>query len=205
MATETKRKKGVMRTLSGKEIDLQNFRPEDVWLPDIARSLSFAIRFNGHIEWGYTVAEHCIIASRIASGEHKLEALLHDAGETYVGDIILPFKEVVDGLDDFENHITATIFNTLYPRNELTFGDTYTKSIYMQVLDRNMAVWESRLLRPTLTPDLAKSEMYDKFLTEYGILQKQWGNMGEYRALPAKALAQAYINEYKRIIEIYGY
>jgi hypothetical protein len=56
----------------------------------------------------YTVASHCLIMSHYVPEEYALEALLHDAAEAYMGDIIWPVKSYLDeqtdgAVSDFEN------------------------------------------------------------------------------------------------------
>lgn len=65
----------------------------DVSIRDIAHALSLLCRYNGHVDRFYSVAEHCVLISRaIEPSKHALAALLHDAAEAYVGDMIRPLK-----------------------------------------------------------------------------------------------------------------
>lgn len=92
-----------MQTYSGKQFWPLAPRVQDVELEDIAHALSNICRFNGHCKRFYSVAEHSLLVlgevrRMIARGkvtEHprllKL-ALLHDAAEAYLGDIIRPVK-----------------------------------------------------------------------------------------------------------------
>ncbi len=138
-----------MHTFSNTAVDLRNFTPDMVVKADISHALLRNIRFNGHIDTDFTVYEHSMIGAYLAdTPEHKLEALLHDAGEAYTGDIILPIKECFPEIAEFEDRITAVIFDTLWPGNKLTAGGIYKKSPYMAQLDRNMAAWESLHFRP---------------------------------------------------------
>lgn len=140
-----------MRTVSGLEIDLRNFIPPMVSLWDIANALSKTHRFNGHTTKEFSVLEHSLVGSLMSdTPKHAMEALLHDAGEAYTGDIILPMKEVFPELCEFEDELTAVIFDTLWPGNELVKEGKYCKSPYMIQLDRRMAAWESYYLRPNL-------------------------------------------------------
>lgn len=67
-------------------------RPEEVDIQDIAVGCSRAFRFNGHTIKPMSVAEHCWHASHLVPPELALEALLHDAAEAYIGDVIRPMK-----------------------------------------------------------------------------------------------------------------
>lgn len=62
---------------------------------DIAHSLAHLCRFNGHTGTHYSVAQHCYLASELVAPEHQLAALLHDAAEAYVGDMVRPLKQAL--------------------------------------------------------------------------------------------------------------
>lgn len=59
---------------------------------DIAHALGMLCRYNGHVSRFYSVAEHCVLMSEAVSPDNALWALLHDATEAYVGDMIRPLK-----------------------------------------------------------------------------------------------------------------
>lgn len=86
------------QSVKGRRIYPLDPRPEDVDIEEIAHSLSHICRFNGHVPGGhYSVAEHSVyvmqyVLERGADAETARVALLHDAPEAYVGDIIRPVK-----------------------------------------------------------------------------------------------------------------
>ena len=80
-------------TRSGLKFDLANPTAAMVDPTDIAHSLSMQCRFNGHTRDFYSVAEHCCLVADLVPVEHQLAALLHDATEAYVGDLVRPLKE----------------------------------------------------------------------------------------------------------------
>ncbi len=95
------------RMLSGRRLDLLDPSPLDVEIEDIAHGLSRVARWNGQTSgaWSFSVAQHCLLvenlAGRLKSGAPRslrLAALLHDAPEYVIGDLITPFKAAV-GLD----------------------------------------------------------------------------------------------------------
>jgi 5'-deoxynucleotidase YfbR-like HD superfamily hydrolase len=59
---------------------------------DIAHALSMICRFTGHTEEHYSVAQHSLIMSEMLPQNLKLQGLLHDAHEAYVGDVSAPLK-----------------------------------------------------------------------------------------------------------------
>ncbi len=107
------------RMLSGRRLDLLDPSPLDVEIEDIAHGLARVARWNGQTkgEHAFSVAQHCVLVERLAvdlkpllSREARLMALLHDAPEYVVSDLISPFKAAV-GIDykDFELKLLAAI------------------------------------------------------------------------------------------------
>ena len=93
------------RMLSGRRLDLLDPTPVDVEIEDIAHGLARVARWNGQTkgEHAYSVAQHCVLVEELAvalspSGltrQARLMALLHDAPEYVIGDLISPFKTAV--------------------------------------------------------------------------------------------------------------
>lgn len=94
------------RMLSGRRLDLLDPSPLDVELSDIAHGLARVARWNGQTrgDHAFSVAQHSLIVENVfcrmnaaASPDDMLLALLHDAPEYVIGDMISPFKSVVGG------------------------------------------------------------------------------------------------------------
>jgi 5'-deoxynucleotidase YfbR-like HD superfamily hydrolase len=90
--------------LSGRRLDLLDPSPVDVEIADIAHGLAFVARWNGQTrgDWPYSVAEHSLLVEEIAGRlapaigpAERLTALLHDAPEYVIGDMISPVKAAV--------------------------------------------------------------------------------------------------------------
>lgn len=81
-----------MQTFTGKQFYPTRPRIEDIDIRDIAHALSLTCRYGGHVDRFYSVAEHCILMSLCVPPEYRLWALLHDATEAYVGDMVRPLK-----------------------------------------------------------------------------------------------------------------
>ena len=92
------------RMLSGRRLDLLDPTPVDIEIEDIAHGLAFVARWNGQTrgDWPYSVAEHSLLVEEIfgrlnpaAPVKWRLAALLHDAPEYVIGDMISPVKAAV--------------------------------------------------------------------------------------------------------------
>lgn len=86
----------MMMLSDGRRVDPLRLRGCDVRLRDIAHALSQMCRYGGHAPRFYSVAEHSVVVSRLcATHEARRFALLHDAAEAYIGDVIAPLKDRV--------------------------------------------------------------------------------------------------------------
>ena len=95
------------RMLRGRRLDLLDPSPMDVEISDIAHGLARVARWNGQTKGAhaFSVAQHCVLVERITAElqpglakETRLMALLHDAPEYVIGDLISPFKVAI-GID----------------------------------------------------------------------------------------------------------
>jgi hypothetical protein len=105
--------------LSGRRLDLLDPSPLDIEIEDIAHGLARVARWNGQTfgEHGFSVAQHSLVVEEIAvhlepalEPRWRLTALLHDAPEYVIGDMISPFKAAL-GLNykGFEDRLEAAI------------------------------------------------------------------------------------------------
>ena len=107
------------RMLSGRRLDLLDPTPMDIEVADIAHGLAFVARWNGQTvgDFAYSVAEHSLLVTDIftalypkAPVKWQLAALLHDAPEYVIGDMISPVKAAVGpGYDELDKRLTAAI------------------------------------------------------------------------------------------------
>ena len=107
------------RMLSGRRLDLLDPTPMDIEVEDIAHGLAFVARWNGQTrgDWPYSVAEHSLLVEEIFSLENpaiapkwRLAALLHDAPEYVIGDMISPVKAAVGpAYGELDARLTAAI------------------------------------------------------------------------------------------------
>lgn len=82
-----------MCTYSGKRFNPIDPNVKDISIIDIAHGLSNVCRYGGQCKKFMSVAQHSVICSWEASPSNKKWALLHDASEAYIGDIISPLKQ----------------------------------------------------------------------------------------------------------------
>ncbi len=107
------------RMLSGRRLDLLDPTPMDIEIEDIAHGLAFVARWNGQTrgDYAYSVAEHSILVTDIharlapdAQVKWRLAALLHDAPEYVIGDMISPVKAAVGpGYGALDDRLAAAI------------------------------------------------------------------------------------------------
>ncbi|KFB10577.1 YfbR-like 5'-deoxynucleotidase [Nitratireductor basaltis] len=98
------------RMLSGRRLDLLDPSPLDIEITDIAHGLARVARWNGQTagDFAYSVAQHSLLVERVfevlnrdAGPEAFQIALLHDAPEYVIGDMISPFKATLG--DDYKS------------------------------------------------------------------------------------------------------
>ena len=106
------------RMLSGRRLDLLDPTPMDIEIEDIAHGLAFVARWNGQTrgDFAYSVAEHSLLVEEIftrqTSSEPKwqLAALLHDAPEYVIGDMISPVKSAIGAsYGELDQRLTAAV------------------------------------------------------------------------------------------------
>jgi hypothetical protein len=106
--------------LSGRRLDLLSPDPRDIEIEDIAHGLARVARWNGQTkgDYAFSVAQHSLVVTDIVAAlwpnftsNELLAALLHDAPEYVIGDLISPFKNAI-GLDykAFELNLLRAIY-----------------------------------------------------------------------------------------------
>src|SRR3954454_14722511 len=94
------------RMLSGRRLDLLDPSPLDIEIEDIAHGLARVARWSGQTHGAhiFSVAQHTLLVEALLRQQSprvdhrvRLAALLHDAPEYVIGDMISPFKAVLDG------------------------------------------------------------------------------------------------------------
>lgn len=160
-------KPGVIRTFTGKYIDVFNPKPEDICIEDIAHALSNICRFGGHTFKHYTVAEHSVRVSMIVSERNKLAALLHDASEAYLLDIPTPIKKALPDYYKWEYALMEVIAEK--------FGFKYPLVNTVMWADELMleAEWKELMLRVKSYKPKSSATAKKLFLHEFNKLTNQ--------------------------------
>ena len=148
----TKAPRAWQRMLSGRRLDLLDPSPFDIEIEDIAHGLARVARWNGQTvgEHAFSVAQHsCVVEEIVAhmkpgiEPKWRLAALLHDASEYVIGDMISPFKSALGmNYKAFEARLESAIHVRfgLPPRNPVAIKTLIKKA------DRACAFYEATQL-----------------------------------------------------------
>ena len=96
-------------TYTGRQIHPLSPDPEQIDIEDIAHGLAFQCRFNGQTRHFYSVAQHSLIVAELVPKRLRMAALLHDAAEAYLGDVVKPLKLLLPFYSDIENQVMKAI------------------------------------------------------------------------------------------------
>lgn len=136
-------------TFTGQQISLVDVDPAKIDIVDIAVGLANQCRYAGQVWPFYSVAEHSVIVSHMVKAGHPnkkvaLKALLHDAPEFILGDMIRPVKARIVHYDVLEERVMASISRKF----ELNYSKDDWEEIKRQ--DNLITVSERRRLMPRL-------------------------------------------------------
>lgn len=141
-----------MQSYNGKPFYFTDPSPDDIDLDTIAHGLAMQCRFAGHTKSTnhfYTIAQHCVMMSWIVKPEARLWALLHDAPEAYLRDVITPQKRVLQPqygmMEDAVEKAILAHFNVI-------LNDEIVDNV--KEADTYMLYWEAERLLSN--PDLLK-------------------------------------------------
>lgn len=136
-------------TFNGNKIIINDFKEEDILLDDIAHHLANIKRYGGAqpLNTTYSVAQHCLVMAEYflkvyADEEMAKLALLHDASEAYLGDIVSGLKGYLPDYATIESRFQSVIQCKygLWPDNK--------KYMHVKALDKGIIVNEVRAIFP---------------------------------------------------------
>ncbi len=190
------------RMLSGRRLDLLNPSPLDIEIEDIAHGLARVARWNGQTkgEHAFSVAQHCLLVEAIffhlrpqMTKPDRLKALLHDAPEYVVGDMISPFKAAL-GLDykAFEN----SLLRAIHMRFGLPADTPLQMEAHIKTSDRHAAFLEA-----TQLAGFALGEAEKFFGRPKGLSGEGSRKFFALRPLSAVDAAQAFLKRFHLLAE----
>lgn len=144
---------GVIRTFTGKMINVFDPDPELICIEDIAHALSNLCRFGGHTRRFYSVAEHSVEVAKEVTIYHQMAGLLHDASEAYLIDLPSPVKYFIQKYQEYEQNLMLTIaekFGFQYPlSSEVTKADKEMLQVeWAELMDYDLAMNTYKPLNP---------------------------------------------------------
>ena len=96
-------------TFLGNRFYLTRPHIDDVAIEDIPHGLAYQCRFNGQTNAFYSVAQHSLMVMDLVPPDHRFAALLHDAAEAYLGDMVKPLKNLFPEFSVIEARVMAII------------------------------------------------------------------------------------------------
>lgn len=88
--------KAFIGTYTGKKFFLLKPRLKDIDIKDIAHGLALQCRWTGQCRFHYSIAQHSYYCSFLGLDNEALDRLMHDASESYMGDMNRPLKHFTD-------------------------------------------------------------------------------------------------------------
>jgi 5'-deoxynucleotidase YfbR-like HD superfamily hydrolase len=186
--------------LSGRRLDLLDPSPSDIEIEDIAHGLARLARWNGQTKGShaFSVAQHVVVVEEIASALNpdwpsrwRLAALLHDAPEYVIGDLISPFKTAI-GLDykAFETRLLDAIqrrFSVPVPLPSEVAAE-------IKRADRIAAFFEA-----TVLAGFGRDEALQFFGDPQGIDEALVRSLTKICSMPPDAAQKAFLNRFSAL------
>lgn len=148
---------------SGNKLWLDNLEDNKYNITDIAHSLANQCRYAGHSDIFYSVAQHSVLCSQMCDPEVRLEALLHDIGESVMPDIPRPVKYFIPNVKEFDDKISASMFKH--------FGLEWPLDARVHEVDNRMLATEARQIMKN--SDIDEWDVIGKLPT-YNIAIMSW-------------------------------
>ncbi len=176
-----------IQTYTGKKFYPLEPDIEDINIADIAKALSHICRFNGHCDRFYSVAEHSLgclgIARRMGlSYQDRYAALMHDAAEAYLSDVVRPVKRFLQGYSFYEYRLEELIakkYGLIFPFSQVVIKiDNIMLATERRDLFHNPHPWGSLTEEPTDIFNVSKPiahgaiNIMQAFLAEFMNLRK---------------------------------
>lgn len=168
---ETSIESGIILTLTGKHFNLFEPAPEMIDIRDIASGLSNKGHFSGLTPSYFLIAQHCVMVCDefafwdfFVNPKLKLLALLHDAAEAYIGDMIKPLKVKLPSFAEVEENIMKAIC-AKYGMDYSSLHLIKATDLFIQEVEYNAFYREGRITY--LNPEQARKIFLDHFNEYY--------------------------------------
>lgn len=167
-------------TVSGNRFYPLEPRIDRVAIEDIAHGLAYQCRFNGQTQAFYSVAQHSLVVASLVPTDLRLAALLHDAAEAYLGDMVKPLKVLLPEFAAIEEKVSAIIagafgidFSDYGPikRADLIALATEKRDLMPHSVERWAYLDDIRPLPATIVP-MDPAQAKQAFLLEFTRLRK---------------------------------
>lgn len=170
----------IMMLHSGATLDLLAPSTSDFTIDDIAHGLSQICRYAGQCKHFYSVAEHSVLVSDVASGA-ALEALLHDAAEAFIGDVTRPLKQLLPEYKRIEDTLQLVI------RHRFSLPESQSPEVKQadlrvlaaeqaQIMPRGLSQWASAA---GISPALVQVQYLDPPTAKRLFLERFYALKGE--------------------------
>lgn len=176
-------------TFTGKKFHLFDPQLDEICIEDIAHALSLICRFGGHLPEHYSVAQHSVLVSQLVTENLRLEGLLHDAEEAYIGDMVRPLKLEMPEFNVVTRNIQSKIidkfklFNSLYAL-DIDVKNADNQALFLEKRElfhvAKLKIWDLAFLdaheSKTPLPDVHLSYMHPKIAeTQFlSVFHSEW-------------------------------
>lgn len=163
-----------IRTYTGKTFDLSRPTVDMICKEDIAHGLSNTARWAGQTEHFYSVAQHSVMVSQLLPPELRLAGLMHDASESYMGDMPSPFKKLMPSFKKLEGNLMRVIFEK--------YDIDWSLMEKIKEVDREVLglEWDNVVTGPNCLPVWSPEFAKVRFLETYELIKTQSDGKGQF-------------------------
>lgn len=185
---------------SGAQINLEQPKPEQINLEDVALGLSNTNRYGGQTIPSLNVASHSLNVAEILNQQNKavvteLYGLLHDTAEAYLGDVPRPAKEKIEGFEELEENI----LNSTYKKFGLPKPTEKQWQQVMKADDMNLITEIDRLYNDEQKAEEITSSVAQQFTEDVETIKNDLENLP--LDTPNEEARQNYITEFEELME----
>lgn len=174
-------KSTAMRTSAGRLVDLMGVQAKDIDFIEIGYSLSNIMRFTGHAQKEWSVAQHCLLMSTIVTRTAAPYALLHDAHEMFSNDVSSPFKNAmaakIPGGDRAYRMLCEEFDAAIYAAAELIYPVPAMIEAEIKEADQMLCAAEQVAIMKNAVPDFDAGDLWQQVIEQpKEFVRHTWGN-----------------------------